>query len=1726
MGKVGINEKNFLTKLDRKYTLLYVGYLSNKNTKKFTPTGDIKMQTKKFLILINLFLLIIFPAHGEVFSPTRLELSAPEFISYAFDGSEIKIPVTVSGTPASVVFLVFTQGQGSSINNIRNGHLGWHYVNKIDTCVYVSTDYNFTPGNHVITWDGRDADGNIVEPGDYTYYMWAYDNVNTCSKEPAAPLRARLPWQDASTFKTHNADGIPLDNPILFSSELEKWIIGTDPSDIDAVETCHIGYSADAPLIPDPYSDDMFFIMTVDNSLTAHLIKYSWVPNGAGELQTGWGVDGEVTWNINTKTPLSNAIYAGNDVIIGANTDTSGVSSESELVLIDAIEGYEIRRIDLSEWWIRVQDGDAGGQQSSGPNDFDVRHGLLFMGSHTTCLNQVINPFDEDWNRWVNQNGDYVGDKNFEETSERPWVCHDYSVGPYKYRFTADDNLFSIFPANDVGSVSFGLYAPDGTGIGYYSYAGEENGASWASLFLDYGSAYDGIYTDNNKLFSKWHFIGHDSIKGAIVSLYSSTNLIAPNGGEIWEAGIEYDIVWQSSVIEKFNIEYSIDGGSNWNIIAESVDAASGPYKWTTPQIVSFDCLIKITDSSNPYHFYISAETFTIEGYGSIAGIITDEKTGAGIEGAAVTVTPGDYTVVTDSDGVYTIPEIFIGDGYTVTAAAVDYLENSVTEVSVIKGDTTTVDIALTPKGSINGTITDLQTGSGIAGATVTVTPGNYTSETNQNGEYTINDIPAGDGYTVIAASLIHLSNSAAEVSVTTGGTTTVDIALTPKGTINGTITDLQTGSGIAGANVTVSPGNYTSETNQNGEYTINDIPAGDGYTVTAASLIYLSNSIAEISVTTGDITTVDMTLTPKGAIIGTITDLQTGAGIAGASVTAEPGEYSVITESNGEYTITDIISGEYTVTITAADYFEKEETGVSVITGVIKTVDIALTPKGSIDGTITDLQTGSVIADAAITVSPGNYTSETNQNGEYTINDIPAGNNYTVTAAAVDYLENSVTEVSVIKGDTTTVDIALTPKGTINGAITDLQTGSVIADAAVTVSPGNYTSETNQNGEYIINDIPAGDGYTVTVASLIYLSNSAAEVSVTTGDTTTVDITLTPKGTIIGAITDLQTGSGIAGATVTAAPGEYSVMTESNGDYTITDVISGEYTVTAAAAGYFERVEAGVSVITGGTTTVDMTLLENEGWMANITAVEEENSIEIQFGAHPHATEGIDAELGESMLPPVAPTGNYDVRFSGAELGNGTLRDIRPDNLTSLEFVINIQRSQYGIVTLRWDSLSDIQGKFLLQDVFTGEVINVDMKSTNEYVIDNTAIIQVKIVFENNEGTWVINHENGWHMVSPGVDVQDNSVTSVFPEAISAFEYDNGYNQVDSLFTGRGYWINLGDSCSNTAVGGVIDSLTLNLSEGWHMTGTVSGNVPFQYIDQNPPDNIITIYRFKSSYERVTEQLRQGEGYWVNMQNPGSITLRSTGGPWKVSARDMIAEKIQNSSFEVPITIDMGNMSKTISIFVSEPEKSYDDINRYFEMPPLPPSGIFDVRIAWGGTNGLSSIVIGEDKTIEASIDVTAPEGDKSGIVRWDMQGFETGRFLLGNGGTTVDMALEGELEIEGSTQRLTFIYKGMASARGEITSYRLMDNYPNPFNPETTITYTIKDAGRVELIIYNMLGREVKRLVDSTQQPGIYNVSWDGKGDDGNEVSAGLYLYRIKANDFVKTKKMLFLR
>lgn len=112
----------------------------------------------------------------------------------------------------------------------------------------------------------------------------------------------------------------------------------------------------------------------------------------------------------------------------------------------------------------------------------------------------------------------------------------------------------------------------------------------------------------------------------------------------------------------------------------------------------------------------------------------------------------------------------------------------------------------------------------------------------------------------------------------------------------------------------------------------------------------------------------------------------------------------------------------------------------------------------------------------------------------------------------------------------------------------------------------------------------------------------------------------------------------------------------------------------------------------------------------------------------------------------------------------------------------------------------------------------------------------------------------------------------------------------------------------------------------------------------------------------------------------------------------------------------------------------------------------------------------------------------------------------------------------LDGAIDRVTNV--DFARLMPQAGEYKLDQNVPNPFNPSTVIGYRIPEAGPVRLVIYNLLGQEVRVLVDGHMEAGSFTATWDGKDEMGRQVSSGIYLYRIQAGGFLASRRMMFLK
>ena len=141
----------------------------------------------------------------------------------------------------------------------------------------------------------------------------------------------------------------------------------------------------------------------------------------------------------------------------------------------------------------------------------------------------------------------------------------------------------------------------------------------------------------------------------------------------------------------------------------------------------------------------------------------------------------------------------------------------------------------------------------------------------------------------------------------------------------------------------------------------------------------------------------------------------------------------------------------------------------------------------------------------------------------------------------------------------------------------------------------------------------------------------------------------------------------------------------------------------------------------------------------------------------------------------------------------------------------------------------------------------------------------------------------------------------------------------------------------------------------------------------------------------------------------------------------------------------------------------------------------------------------------------------DSTGLYRWHalwLEDLSPGVSLFGQDDSSMNPWIYG-------TETLRYIEVAVEGEIAIIDKFVLTDNYPNPFNPITTIAYSLPRSGDVTLIIYNLLGEEVARLVDGFQQAGEYQTEWNA-----SNVSSGIYFYRLQVGDFTETKKMVLLK
>lgn len=516
------------------------------------------------------------------------------------------------------------------------------------------------------------------------------------------------------------------------------------------------------------------------------------------------------------------------------------------------------------------------------------------------------------------------------------------------------------------------------------------------------------------------------------------------------------------------------------------------------------------------------------ETVGNITGVVTEAESGRSLKQVYVTTTNQTHAVTTDIDGFYELPNVRPGD-YTLVAALIGY-ETSTVKVAVDTARTTIADFILKPvdnPGEIRGTVIDQSNDQPIRNAAVETDPFAGLIKTDENGEFIIPSVPVGE-YQVTGSRFGYESKTFA-VTVKEDSISIVDFVLEPLyGTIQGQLTDSESGNVIAGASVSTDPATNTVFSDSSGTYIIPNVPmlssSTQKYTVTAQKGGY-NDASKKVDIIAGKITRGDMLMTKNtefnlGAIEGTLTDAIDGRAIVGASVSTSPATNTVLSDSLGHYRIENVpqlssSTQKYEVTADKAGYNSKT-IELDVVAGQTTQGDMLLTRNGDfvllpgrIGGVVVRQDNGQIIRNVQISTSPATGITYTDDNGAYLLDNVPVGA-YTVSAAVTGYHTRDYT-VTVLEDSTSTLNIVLEKKifGSITGTVSDADSLNPVAGVLISTDPATNSAVTDSLGRYTLSNVPELTNslkYTVTARKNGY-AETAISVGVVAGETTQGDI-------------------------------------------------------------------------------------------------------------------------------------------------------------------------------------------------------------------------------------------------------------------------------------------------------------------------------------------------------------------------------------------------------------------------------------------------------------------------------------------------------------------------------------------------------------------------------------------------------------------------------------------
>jgi len=480
-----------------------------------------------------------------------------------------------------------------------------------------------------------------------------------------------------------------------------------------------------------------------------------------------------------------------------------------------------------------------------------------------------------------------------------------------------------------------------------------------------------------------------------------------------------------------------------------------------------------------------------------------------------------------------------------------------------------------------------------------------------------------------------------------------------------------------------------------------------------------------------------------------------------------------------------------------------------------------------------------------------------------------------------------------------------------------------------------------------------------------------------------------------------------------------------------------------------------------------------------------------------------------------------YDYKGWNESFGNNNIGLVDKSLLTPIDTISSLVAD--SLLSLDLSAFIDSSGEysFALGIINVGDSVSfystekllTDM--SNIYLPNKKAWPSLSFSKDSLSIAYDIPLEKEWNLISvpfTGVKTQPKQIfrsliRKGLLEYVSSpsgyFKPKDPYSTLTSISSKEGYYLKLNGPLNKIFFRGrALTDKTISLSAGWNM---ISYSPDYELAVDKAFESLIA----SNTLQYVTGFVQGALVYDPDAPQSSTLnTLKPTKGYWV-----KVKEAVTSFSFPAQTQGDaVGKIASTHS--VQHPEVKPNPSFMFVKGKIMSTYNIGD----WVKVLSEDNRVVGAAEIIEGGyLRNSAVYGDD--VTTEDIDGLKAGE--------KISFAYDGDtLASHVQFNPMSFHDVSLDYDTFLPTTFALYQNHPNPFNPITTIRYDLPEDGPVSIIIYDLMGREIKTLVKQVSAPGRYSVNWNGTNQWGKQIASGMYFYRMETPGYQSVKKLIFLK